>query len=120
MPWVTSMLVSHPRISTDATGPLGIVGWVVSLLRGVFDGIDVGAVVAVINGRLVEVGSWTVGVRLAGTTTGVAVKIEGVLVGGRKGVGGSNGPGWITQPLQADVSSINRIDTRVFFITSPP
>jgi hypothetical protein len=50
----------------------------------------------------------------------VAVKIEGVLVGGRKGVGGSNGPGWITQPLQADVSSINRIDTRVFFITSPP
>jgi hypothetical protein len=62
---------------------------------------------------MVEVG-------LAAITTGVAVTIEGVFVGGRKGVGGLNGPGWITQPLHEVVSSNSRIVKMDLFISSPP
>jgi hypothetical protein len=89
------------------------------MLSGVFVGIKVGTVVAVINGRLVEVGIGTSGVALAGITTGVAVTTEGVLVGGRKGVGGLKGPGWITQPLQDAMRSNSSIGRTFFFISSP-
>jgi hypothetical protein len=43
--------------------------------------------------------------------------MDGVLVGGKNGVGGF--PGWITQPLQDAVSSISKINEMVFFISSP-
>ena len=69
----------------------------------------------------VQVGSvCTVAVGLAALTTGVAVTTDGVFVGGRKGVGGLNCPGWITQPLQDAVKSIRRITGMVVFISSPP
>jgi hypothetical protein len=61
-----------------------------------------------------------VAVGLAAITTDVAVTTAGVFVGGRKGVGGLNGPGWITQPLQDAVNSISRIESMFFFISSPP
>ena len=48
------MLVLQPRISTEIAGPLG--GLVcVGKLAGVSEGINVGAVVAVINGMAVAV-----------------------------------------------------------------
>jgi hypothetical protein len=84
------------------------------------DGSKVGAIVAVIKGIGVNVGTCGVDVALAATTTGVAVKIDGVFVGGRNGVGGLKGPGWITQPLQDAKSSIARVIRVVFFISSPP
>jgi hypothetical protein len=90
------------------------------VFSAVLDGSNVGAVVAVIKGIGVNVGSCGVDVALAAITTGVAVKIDGVLVGGRNGVGGLKGPGWITQPLQDAKSSIVRIMKLVFFISSPP
>lgn len=61
-----------------------------------------------------------VAVGLAAITTEVAVTTGGVFVGGRKGVGGLSGPGWITQPLQDADSSINRNGKMTFFISSPP
>jgi hypothetical protein len=91
------------------------------MLTGVSEGNNVGAVVAVINGILVQVGrACNVAVGLAAITTGVAVTTEGVFVGGRKGVGGLKDPGWITQPLQDAVKSISKIMGKVFFISSPP
>ena len=114
------MLVSQPSISTETEGPLG--GLVCVLVGGgALDGINEGAVVAVIKGMEVEVAICGVGVALATPiTTGVAVKTEGVFVGGRNGVGGLKGPRWMTQPLQADNGSIARIRKMVFFISSPP
>jgi hypothetical protein len=90
------------------------------VFSGVFDGSKVGAVVAVMKGIGVKVGTCGVDVALAAITCGVAVKIEGVFVGGKNGVGGLNGPGWITQPLQDAKSSIMMIMSVVFFISSPP
>jgi hypothetical protein len=127
MPWLTSILVLHPRISTEMAGALGILVdvEVPAGITGVSEGkpTNVGAVVAVINGMGVDVAGMTCGVGVAlatPITTGVAVKIEGVFVGGRNGVGGLNGPGWMTQPLQEAVSSIiNRRTGMVFFISSP-
>ena len=58
----------------------------------------------------VEVGAFTIG---------VAVTIEGVLVGGKKGVVGLNGPRSITQPLQEVVRRISTIQQKHFFISSP-
>jgi len=76
-------------------GPLG---GAVCVSMGVSDGIKVGVTVAVIKDMLVEVGRsvavggiCTVGVALGARITGVAVKIDGVLVGGRNGVGGLPG-----------------------------
>jgi len=113
------MLVLHPRISTETAGPLGRVVWIET---GVSEagGRNVGTLVAVINGRLVDVENWTVGVVLAPITTAVAVKMEGVFVGGRKGVGGLNGPGWSTQPLQDASKNAVRIAGITFIISSPP
>jgi len=91
MPWLTSILVLQPRTSTEMDGP---VGGLVCVLTGVPEGSKVGAVVAVINGIAVEVAICGVGVPVgAPLPTGVAVKMDGVFVGGRKGVGGLNGPG---------------------------
>jgi hypothetical protein len=47
-------------------------------------------------------------------TTGVGVKIEGVGVEGKKGVG--PGRGWIIQPLQDDNTNIKRIGRINFLI----
>jgi hypothetical protein len=71
----------------------------------------------------VEVAIAGVDVALAAMTTGVAVRMEGVFVGGRNGVGGLNGPGWITQPLQDATKSIRnivRITALILIILSPP
>ena len=85
------MLVLQPRISTEMDGPLGAV---VCMLSGVLDGRSVGTNVAVMKGIGVHVGACDRGVGLAALiTTGVAVKTEGVGVGGRNGVGGLKGPG---------------------------
>jgi hypothetical protein len=88
------------------------------VFSGVLDGSNVGVVVAVINGIGVNVGTCGVDVALAAITTGVAVKMDGVFVGGRNGVGGLKGPGWITQPLQDAKRSIIRIMRVVFHFFS--
>jgi hypothetical protein len=111
------MLVLQPRISTETEGPLGRL---VCVFSAVLDGSNVGAVVAVIKGIGVSVGMSGADVALATITTGVAVKTDGVFVGGRNGVGGLKGPGWITQPLQDAKRSITRMMRVVFFISSPP
>src|ERR1044071_8396593 len=78
MPCTTSILVLHPRISIEMDGPLG--GTAVGI-PGVSDETGTGLNVAVINGIAVAVGIGDVAVGLI--TTGVAVKMEGVWVGGR-------------------------------------
>jgi hypothetical protein len=51
---------------------------------------------------------------------GVAVTMEGVRVGGKKGVGGLFPEGWKNQPLQ-EVSRIPDIKiSGILFISSPP
>src|SRR5690349_19719242 len=100
------MLVLQPRISTDTPGPAGTDVWV---LAGTSEGRKVGCVVAVMNGMLVKVGICAVPkVGLGTTTTGVAVNMDGVFVGGKKGVGGLNGPG--DQPLHDAVKSSSNIE----------
>lgn len=111
------MLVLQPSISTPTEGPLG---GLVCVSSGVLDGSKVGAGVAVIKGIGVNVGTCGVDVALAATTSGVAVKMDGVGVEGRNGVGGLKGPGWITQPLHDAKRSIIRIMRVVFFMSSPP
>ena len=65
----------------------GPMGGLVCVITGVSEGINVGTNVAVMNGMGVEVA--TGGVALATLmTTGVAVKMDGVCVGGKNGVGG--------------------------------
>jgi hypothetical protein len=95
-------------------------GGLVCVFPGVWDGNKVGAVVAVIKGIGVNVGTCGVDVALAAITTGVAVKMDGVFVGGKNGVGGLKGPGWITQPLQDAKRSIMRMMRVILFISSPP
>jgi hypothetical protein len=113
------MLVSQPRTSTDIIGPLGRGVWV---SVGVSDGIRVEVAVAVMNTMLVAVGAGAsiVDVALGTRTMGVAVKIEGVPVGGKNGVGRLLGRN--TQPLQEvmpNIKRINRIVSVVFFMISP-
>jgi hypothetical protein len=104
------MLVLHPSTSTEMDGPLGKV---VAALTGVFEGIKVGAEVAVMNGIGVELA--ICGVALATMiTTGVAVKMDGVCVGGRNGVGAF--PGWMIQPLHDAVINIARTKGIALFI----
>ncbi len=94
-------------------GPLGAL---VNVRAGVFDGADVG----VATGNEVDV---MVAVEMLGVTdtlvtprmTGVAVKMDGVGVEGRNGVG-ALGKGRITQPLQDDSKNANRIVGIIFFI----
>jgi UDP-3-O-[3-hydroxymyristoyl] glucosamine N-acyltransferase len=113
------MLVLHPSTVMDMDSP---VGELVSV------GADVDVVISVVIGALVLVGKnvlvgVTVQVATAGVevytpiTTGVGVNIDGVDVAGKNGVG--PGKGWMTQPLQADNSSANKIGRMIFFIFSP-
>jgi hypothetical protein len=108
------MLVLHPSTVMEMEGPEG---------EAVNVGDAVEVVVSVASGELVLVGA-AVEVATSGVglltpiTTGVAVKIEGVEVGGRKGVG--PGWGWMTQPLQDDSKPIVKIKRINFFISSPP
>src|SRR5690349_23775147 len=106
------MLVLHPSTSTEMEGPVGAVVWV---MTGTLEGIKVGTDVAVINGIGVRVAIWGV---VLGTpmTIGVAVKMDGVWVGGRKGVGGLKDPGWITQPLHDAVINSAIIKAIALFI----
>jgi hypothetical protein len=91
------------------------------MFLGVSVGIRVGAVVAVIKVIVVAVGRiCAVSVGLAARIGGVAVTIEGVLVGGRNGVGWLNGPRSITQPLQDVIKNIMKINRKRVFISSPP
>jgi len=81
--------------------------------------VDIGAFVFV--GMIVV----AVGVAIPGVadalvtpiTTGVGVKMDGVGVEGRKGVG--PGRGWMIQPLHDDNKSVNKIDRVIFCIFSP-
>jgi hypothetical protein len=96
-------------------GPLGRVA---VGIPGVSDETGTGLNVAVINGIAVEVGIGDVAVGLM--TTGVAVKMEGVWVGGRNGVGGLPG-GWMTQPLHDannSPASITKTALFIFFSSS--
>ena len=84
-----SILVLQPSTSTE-TDCVG--GAFVEVIIGVLDGgrfVFVGNVVAVAMGADVD----TFGVTVALMTTGVAVNMEGVRVGGRNGVGGLLGRG---------------------------
>jgi hypothetical protein len=53
-------------------------------------------------------------------TTGVGECIDGVLVGGKNGVGGLYGDGWKNQPLHDVSRNIARNVTVILFISSPP
>jgi len=89
----------------------------------------VGELVSVGTGRDVSVFVGmivvTVGVAIPGVTdalvtpitTGVGVKMDGVGVEGRKGVG--PGRGWMIQPLHDDNRRVNKIDRVIFCIFSP-
>src|SRR5512145_655354 len=93
MPCVTSTPVLQPRISTERAGPLGEL---VCVMSGVSEGSSVAVIVALGTLKLVAVALCGVDVGLAAMMIGVGVKMDGVFVIGRNGVG----PGWITQPLQ--------------------
>ena len=86
--------------------------------HGVSEGINVG-----VGGsdKRDAVRVWTictVAVALAAITTGVAVKMEGVIVGGRNGVGGSAG---LNYPAITEPDSRHHKNCRIyFFISSPP
>jgi len=118
------MLVLHPSTITEMDGkPPGtaVVG-VAGVLVGVSDGNPVGVFVLLGNEVLVAVEVAITGVAEALVTpmmTGVAVKMDGVLVDGRKGVGGLYGRGCTTQPLQDDNNGMTRIKGIIFFISSP-
>jgi hypothetical protein len=76
-------------------------------------GVSVGKTIGV---SIVDVA--TMGVCVA-AAAGVAVTMEGVRVGGRKGVGGLYPPGWKNQPLQALNKKTDDNTIRVLFISSP-
>ena len=80
------MLVLHPNTVMEIDGPLG------EAVNVAVDGLDGDVLVAVSAGAFVWVGTGvlviTCGVALATPiTTGVAVKMDGVCVGGKNGVG---------------------------------
>jgi hypothetical protein len=83
--------------------------------RRVGDGVNV----CVLAGMVVD----TIAVAMNGVdvatpiTTGVGVKMNGVGVAGRKGVGPGNG--WIIQPPQDVNRSVSRIGRKSLFIFSP-
>jgi len=79
MPCVTSMLVLQPNTSTEIDGPPGI-----------FVSVGDGVSEITTNGVLVGNGA---NVMVAVEMLGVAVKIDGVGVKGRNGVGGLPGNG---------------------------
>jgi hypothetical protein len=113
-----SMLVLHPNTLMEMDGPLG-------------DAVNVGAEVKVavsveiatfvfvgIMGVAVSVATMGVAEALVTPiTTGVGVNMDGVGVGGRKGVG--PGRGWMIQPLQDVSRNANKIGRVIFFIFSP-
>lgn len=107
------MLVLHPSTLMTIDGPLGrtvCVGMGVDV--SVLAGIKVGSLV------FVAVNVAMIGVEVATPiTTGVDVKMDGVDVEGKKGVG--PGRGCITQPLQDDRKNKNTINGTSFFISSP-
>ena len=81
------MLVLQPSTSTEIEGPLGPlvhvkIGVSEMTMPGVFVGMDVAVEMFGVAEALVTP-----------ITTGVAVNIDGVEVGGRKGVGGLPGKG---------------------------
>ena len=90
-------------------------------------GAERGVSVFVTIGAFVFVGMIAVAVSVATTgvteglvtpiTTGVGVNMDGVGVGGRKGVG--PGRGLIIQPLQDVSRNANKIGRVIFFIFSP-
>jgi hypothetical protein len=106
------MLVLHPKTWMVIAGPLGEL---VSV--GISVSVDTGAFVLVgMIALAVDVA--TAGVAVATPiTTGVGVNIDGVGVAGRKGVG--PGKGWMTQPLQDESRSVNKMGKMDFFIFSP-
>jgi hypothetical protein len=98
---------------------MAVVG-VLIVLVGVYDGVSVIKFVIVGNGVLLGVVVAIAGVAEALVTpmiTGVAVKMDGVTVETRNGVG--MGRGWTTQPLQAESKRISRSAGMIFFISSP-
>lgn len=88
----------------------------VAVVTGILVAVNV--MVCVGDGMPVELAVGTTGVDEAlvtPITAGVGVKIDGVKVAGKKGVG----PGWITQPLQADNRIVIKSKGMARFIFSP-
>ncbi len=88
IPWVISILVLHPNTCTLMAGA-GVIAVGVSFTDGVSVIAEIGVSVMGVNGVLViavEVAITGVAV-LPPITTGVGETIEGVFVGGIKGVG---------------------------------
>jgi len=82
------MLVLHPNTSTLTDGaPLAGVAVTITVSVGITIGVAVTTPKGVFVGTKVDVAILGVALFIP-ITTGVGVKIEGVLVGGRKGVGG--------------------------------
>ena len=74
----------------------------------------------VLVGAVVAVGKLGVAEALVTPiTTGVAVTMDGVEVGGRNGVGGLPGKGWITHPLHELIKTAAKIAGTSLFILSP-
>lgn len=91
----------------------------VDVFVGTINGVLVNGTNGVLLGTVVAVA--TIGVALlTPMITGVGECIEGVLVGGRNGVGGLYGDGWKNQPLHDVSRNIARLMTVIFFISSPP
>lgn len=108
------MLVLQPSTSTEMEGPLGG-------LVSVRVEISEVAGMRVFVGMVVAVGTFGVADALVSPiTTGVAVKMDGVDVKGRKGVGGVLGNGWITQPLHEVSKTASKLVEIILFIFSPP
>jgi hypothetical protein len=112
------MLVLQPRIwiPTDWTG-LFAVGSGETVSVGGTGGVSV-ATIAGVSTATVDVAIMGVELLAPGIFS-VAVTMEGVRVGGRKGVGALYPEGWKNQPLQEVSRKIVRDKTRIFFISSP-
>jgi hypothetical protein len=107
---VISILVLHPSTLREIDGP---VGELVSVGIGRDVSVFVGTIVVAVGVAIPGVADALV----TPITTGVGVKMEGVGVAGRKGVG--PGKGWMIQPLHDDNRSVNKIERVIFCIFSP-
>ena len=105
-----SILVLHPSTLIEIAGP---VGELVSVCTGRDVSVCVGMIVVAVGVAMPGVADALV----TPITTGVGVKMDGVGVEGRKGVG--PGKGLMIQPLHDDNRSVKKIDRVIFCIFSP-
>ena len=91
----------------------GPVGELVSVGMGMDISVFVGMIIVAVGVAIPGVADALV----TPITTRVGVKMDGVGVAGRKGVG--PGRGWMIQPLHDDNISVNKTDRVIFCIFSP-